>query len=87
MTRCASSAFFVWQQVGGASAGGRLDRASCIRKAYTVRRGDNGDGTAFVAFDIPSFPPELVIATSEDIDVNYTPTNQELPKPQFAMAF
>ncbi len=62
-------------------------RAACIRKTYTVRRGDNGDGTAFVAFDIPSFPRELVITTSEDIDASYTPTNQELPKPQFAMAF
>jgi hypothetical protein len=62
-------------------------RASCIRKTYTVRRGDNGDGTAFVAFDIPSFPSDLVIATSEDIDVNYTPTNQELPKTQFMMEF
>lgn len=60
-------------------------RSSCIRKTYTVRRGDNGDGTAFVAFDIPSFPSELVIATSEDIDTNYIPTNQELPKPQLTL--
>lgn len=62
-------------------------RASCIRKSYTVRRADNGDGTAFVAFDIPSFPPELIIATSDVIDSSYIPTNQELPKPQFAMTF
>lgn len=65
----------------------KVFRGCLIRETQKGRQRNNEDGTGFSFFQISSFPKDLIISSSDDMNIISAPIRCGSEKSSFAMAF